>query len=151
MLTPEQINQIHRLHWAEKWSVRKIARHLHLGRRTIAKYLTKPAQTAAPRLRASKLDSFKSMIGEWLQQDPKVSAEVILQRIRPLGYQGGHRILREYLHAVRMFGYCSPLVTNCQRRPVCTIGRFYGVQSALLAKLWVQYPELSVTAITQNH
>jgi IS30 family transposase len=40
MLTPEQINNIHRLHWGEKQSVRKIARQLHLGRRTIAKYLT---------------------------------------------------------------------------------------------------------------
>ena len=38
MLTPEQINNIHRLHWVEKQSVRKIARQLHLGRRTIAKY-----------------------------------------------------------------------------------------------------------------
>jgi len=101
MLTPEQINQIHQLHFAEQWSVRKIARHLHLGRRTIAKYLAKPAQTAAQRLRASKLDAFKPVIAEWLQQDPKVSAEVILQRIRPLGYQGGRSILKEYLLAVR--------------------------------------------------
>src|ERR1700681_200671 len=28
-LTPDQINQIHRLHFVEKWSARKIARHLH--------------------------------------------------------------------------------------------------------------------------
>jgi hypothetical protein len=28
MLTAEQINEIHRLHWAESWLVRKIARHL---------------------------------------------------------------------------------------------------------------------------
>jgi len=58
MLTAEQINEIHRLHWAEHWSVRKIARHLHIGRRTIAKYITAPAQTAAPRQRTSKLDPF---------------------------------------------------------------------------------------------
>ena len=38
MLTPDQINQIHRLHWVEKWPLRKIARHLRIGRRTIAKY-----------------------------------------------------------------------------------------------------------------
>jgi hypothetical protein len=34
MLSAEQINEIHRLHWAEHWSVRNIARHLHIGRRT---------------------------------------------------------------------------------------------------------------------
>src|SRR5580692_6992546 len=31
MVTAEQINSIHRLHWSEHWSVRKIARHLHLA------------------------------------------------------------------------------------------------------------------------
>jgi len=56
MLTTEQINEIHRPNWAEHWPVRKIARHLHIGRRTIAKYLVAPAQTAAPRQRLSKLD-----------------------------------------------------------------------------------------------
>ena len=59
MLTPEQINNIHRLHWVEKQSVRKIARQLHLGRRTIAKYLTTPAPPPVHRDRSSKLDSFK--------------------------------------------------------------------------------------------
>ena len=62
MLTAEQINRIHHLHFAEHWSVRKIARHLHLGRRTIAQYLTTPARIAAPRHRVSKLDPFKASI-----------------------------------------------------------------------------------------
>lgn len=101
MLTPEKINEIHRLHWGEKWSVRKIARHLHLGRRTIDRYLAKPARKSASRVRSSQLDPFKAMMAEWLQQDPKASAEVILQRIRPLGYQGGRSILRAYLHSAR--------------------------------------------------
>ena len=101
MLTTEQINEIHRLHWAEKWSVRKIAGQLRLGRRTIAKYLVQPVQTPAPRPRSSKLDSFKAMIADWLQQDPTASAEVILQRIRPLGYSGGRSILGEHLQRVR--------------------------------------------------
>jgi len=73
MLTAEQINTIHRLHWAEHWSVRKIARHLHLGRRTISKYLATPARSAAPRQRASKLDPFKPTITELLEQDPHAS------------------------------------------------------------------------------
>ena len=62
MLTPDQINQIHRLHWVEKWPLRKIARHLRIGRRTIAKYLDAPAPAPAHRDRASKLDPFKPAI-----------------------------------------------------------------------------------------
>jgi hypothetical protein len=77
MLTAEQINTIHRLHFAERWSMRKIARHLHLGRRTISQYLATPARTPAPRQRASKLDPFKATIAELLEQDAKASAVVI--------------------------------------------------------------------------
>lgn len=102
MLTAEQINTIHRLHWAEHWSVRKIARHLHLGRRTIAKYLAAPARRPALRQRASKLDPFKPAITELLKQDPNASAVVIAQRLRPLGFDGGLSILKEYLHSVRV-------------------------------------------------
>ena len=102
MLTAEQVNTIHRLHFAERWSVRKIARHLHIGRRTISQYLTAPAPTAAPRQRASKLDPFKATIAELLEQDAKASAVVIAQRLRPLGFDGGLSILKEYLHVVRV-------------------------------------------------
>ena len=80
MLTPEQINNIHRLHWVEKQSVRKIARQLHLGRRTIAKYLTTPAPPSVHRDRSSKLDSFKPAITELLEQDSTISVALIEQR-----------------------------------------------------------------------
>src|SRR6516225_6323402 len=101
MLSSEQVNTIHRLHFAEHWSVRKIARHLHIGRRTIAQYLATPARMAASRTRASKLDSFKATIAELLERDAEASAVVIAQRLRTLGFDGGLSILKEYLHAVR--------------------------------------------------
>src|SRR3989449_2030115 len=101
MLATEQINTIHRLHFAEHWSMRKIARHLHLGRRTIAQYLATPARTPARRQRASKLDPFKATIAELLEQDAKASAMVIAQRLRPLGFDGGLSILKEHLRCVR--------------------------------------------------
>jgi transposase len=101
MLTAEQINTIHRLHFAENWSIRKIARHLHLGRRTISQYLATPARRAVPRQRASKLDPFKTTIAELLEQDSEASAVVIAQQLRRLGFDGGLSILKEHLHAVR--------------------------------------------------
>jgi transposase len=101
MLTPGQISELHRLHWVEKWSLRKIARQLRIGRRTIAKYLNAPAAKAAHRNRASKLDPFKPAITELLQRDPTANAPVIAQRLRPLGYDGGITIIKDHLRAVR--------------------------------------------------
>jgi hypothetical protein len=80
MLSTEQINDLYRLYWCERWPVRKIARHLHMGCNTIRKYLNAPAQRAGRRQRSSKLDHSKP----------------------PSPYNGGHHsILREYLQKVR--------------------------------------------------
>jgi transposase len=101
MLDTEQINDLHRLYWSERWSIRKIERHLKMGWRTIRKYLEAPAQGPATRSRSSKLDSFKGNITEWLEKDPQVTSAVIEQRLRPLGYEGGSSILQEYVRKVR--------------------------------------------------
>ena len=101
MLTTEQINDLHRLYWSERWPIRKIERHLHMSWRTIKKYLDAPAQHPAKRERASKLDPFKSTIAEWLEKDSTATAAVIEQRLRPLCYTGGHSILREYVQKLR--------------------------------------------------
>jgi transposase len=101
MLTTDQINEIHRLYWSEHWPVRKIERQLNIGWKTIRKYLDTPAQDATHRLRPSKLDPFKGAIAEWLEKDPRVTAAVIEQKLRSLGYQGGHSIIREHVRDVR--------------------------------------------------
>src|SRR5207253_9935290 len=89
--------ELHRLYWSERWPIRKIERHLKMSWRTIQKYLEAPAQTPAKRERSSKLDPFKGNIAEWIEKDPHVTGAVIEQRLQPLGYRGGHSILREYL------------------------------------------------------
>jgi transposase len=101
MLSPEQINDLHRFYWSERWPIRKIERHLHMSWRTIKKYLDAPAQSAAQRQRESKLDPFKPTIADWLEKDPTATAAVIEQRLPPLGYRGGHTILREHIQKVR--------------------------------------------------
>src|SRR5215831_10927445 len=101
MITAQQIHEIHHLHLVEKWPVRKIARHLHIGRCTIAKYLDTPAPVPTRRDRGSKLDPFKPAIQDLLQQDPTAKAPVIAQRLHPLGYIGGITIIKDYLRAVR--------------------------------------------------
>jgi transposase len=98
MLTTDQING--RLYWTEHWPIRKIERHLRMNWRTIKKYLDAPAQAPAQRQRESKLDPFKTSIAEWLEKDPSVTAAMIEQKLRTLGYRGGHTILRDYVHTV---------------------------------------------------
>jgi hypothetical protein len=41
------------------------------------------------------------VIAEWLEKDPSVTAAVIEQRLRPLGYDGGHSTLRELAGQLR--------------------------------------------------
>jgi len=101
MLTADQINHIHRLRLVEKWPLRKIARHLKIGRRTLAKYIQTPAPPPTRRDRASKLDPFKPAIAELLQRDSTAPATVIAERIRTLGYAGGITIVKDHLQAVR--------------------------------------------------
>lgn len=101
MLKIDQINEIHRLAGGEHWSMRRIARHLHLAARTVKKYLQAPVALPVRRPRASKLDPFKPLITELLEQDPHAPGVVILQRLEAAGYAGGHSILRQYLHDVR--------------------------------------------------
>lgn len=85
MLTPDQINELHRLHLVEKWSLRKISRHLRIGRHTLAKYLRAPAAKPARPDRASKLDPFKTAIAELLQQDLETRVRALLGGIRIVG------------------------------------------------------------------
>ena len=102
MLSAEQIDTIHRLHWGEKWSLRKMARHLHLARKTIRKYLNSPVAPApVRRRRATKLDPFKTTIAELLAQDATASSVVIAQRLQPLGFHGGITTLRNYVKTIR--------------------------------------------------
>lgn len=65
---------LHRLHFVEKLRARRIALQMRIGRRTIAKCLNGPAAKAARRDRVSKLDPFKPIIAELLQQDPGANA-----------------------------------------------------------------------------
>ena len=101
MLDTEQINDLHRLYWSERWPIRKIERHLQMGWRTIRKYLDAPAQgPALAQRRANSIPSKPPSPNGW-RRTRQVTAAVIEQRLRPLGYTGGHSILREYVRKVR--------------------------------------------------
>jgi transposase len=102
VMNPDQISTIYRLQHEEKWSVRRIARELHVSRKSIKKYLLSPIGIPATRKpRKTKLDDFKPVIREFIERDPKASAVVIAERLRPMGFTGEVTILRRYLKTLR--------------------------------------------------
>jgi transposase len=97
-----QINTTYRLHHEEKWSVGRIARELHIARKTVRKYPRVPAGVLINRKPwKTKLDAFKPLIREFVERDRKASATVIAERLWPLGFMGELTILRNHLRALR--------------------------------------------------
>jgi transposase len=95
------IFEIHRLNDLS-WSERKIARHLHIGRTTVKKYLNNPDQGPAKRKkRSSKLDAYRQLIDQLLEQDPEAKAPVVLQRLQQQGFDGKITIVRDFLLKLR--------------------------------------------------
>jgi len=77
------LSRIHRLADGEHWSLRRIARQLHLAARTVKKYLATPVPSPVRRPRPSKLDPFKPFISELLEQHPHAQGAVIFREGRP--------------------------------------------------------------------
>jgi transposase len=100
MIDTQTIFQIHQLK-QQGMSERKIAQILHLTRKTVRKYLDDPILKHPVVRRNSKLDPFKDHIQQLIEQDPRVSGEVIKQRIESMGYGGGITIIRDYVQQIR--------------------------------------------------
>ena len=101
MIKKRTIFEIHRLKDLG-WKERRIARELRVGRTTVKKYLENPDQNfAKSKPRPSKLDPYRELIDQLLEQDPLVKAPVILQRLQQRGFDGKITILRDYLQKIR--------------------------------------------------
>jgi transposase len=84
MIDERTIFEIHRLKRLG-WSDRKIART------AVRKRMVK----------GSKLDPYRDLIDQLLEQDPDVSAPVVLQKLMDSGFDGRITIVRDYLRKVR--------------------------------------------------
>jgi len=100
MIDTQTIFEIHHLK-QQGMSERRIAGTLHLTRKTVRKYLDNPIPKRPVIRRKSKLDPFKNEIKQLLEQDSRVSAAVIKQRVESMGYAGGITIIRDYLQKIR--------------------------------------------------
>ena len=85
MLTPDQVSTVHRLHRVEKWSARKIASHLRVGSRTIAKYL----DVLAPRKRSASAPA-NSIRSKQPLRTCCIHAAIVVSSAEPrVGHVGG--------------------------------------------------------------
>lgn len=83
-------------------SVRGIARRLRMARRTVRRVLGQGIPKKRVREpRTSILDPHLATIRALLEETPELTAPAMLERLRPLGYQGGVSVLRDRMRAVR--------------------------------------------------
>ena len=100
MISKRTIFEIHRLKDLG-WANRKIARELRLSRDTVKKYLENPEPVHKQSVRTSKLDPYRDLISQFLEQDPQVKAPVVLQRLQQNGFDGKITMVRDYLQKTR--------------------------------------------------
>ena len=78
MIDKQTIFEIHRLSHLG-WSVRKIARNLRICRASVKRHLAGPSAAEKKAARASKLDSYRDLIVQFLDQDDSFRARMVEQ------------------------------------------------------------------------
>lgn len=102
---------IRKLVLVKGWSIRKVARELHVARQTIRKCLQDAAQPqyclTKPRP-APVIDSVKEIIDTWLAEDaerpPKqrhTARRIYIRLVEEYGFQGGESTVRRYVASIR--------------------------------------------------
>ena len=86
----------------ETGSIRATVRRTGVSRKTVRRVLRGKARAAPKTLpkRPSKLDAFRPVI-QRLVLDDQLTAVLVLEEIRELGYAGGYSILKEFIRTVR--------------------------------------------------
>ena len=101
MINRSDVFTIHKL-WNQGFTKRQIARKLQLDRGTVTKYLANPdPATQKRRAKQSKLDPYRSMVEEMIEQCQTVQAPVVLQRLIEKGFDGEITIVRDLLRKLR--------------------------------------------------
>ena len=100
------------------WSIRRIARELHLSRervrRIVASNSDKRDTTGDIRIkqktnRASKLDPYKEYIGDLLEKYPDITGQRVFEHLQEKGFDGRTTIVRDYVKSIREVGSKTPV------------------------------------------
>lgn len=94
--------EIRRLHFSERWSIKRICRERGFARNTVRSAIrSEKAPVYERAVSASKLDPFVGRIEELLAKDGRVPGEVVLERLRGEGFSGSRTIVNDHLREVR--------------------------------------------------
>ena len=94
--------EVHRLCEREGWSKSAIAVKLEMSRNTVDRLLELPEPPVyRRRAKGSALDRFADEMAAMLAENPRAPATVVLERLRPLGYEGGISVLKDRLAQVQ--------------------------------------------------
>jgi len=104
--------------YARGCSIRQISRLMNISRVRIRRILvsnsvyrdTTPKEVVKPKnKRLSKLDPYKTYIGELLEKYSDITGQRIYELLKEKGYDGEITILRDYLKSIRQVGSKTPL------------------------------------------
>ena len=98
---PEVEGEIRRLHYAEHWPVGTIATQLKVHADVVKRVLGLLEPRAPLPPRPSLVDPYQDFIAETLKQYPTLLAPRLYDMVKPRGYEGSIRTLREYIATVR--------------------------------------------------
>jgi len=79
--------------------IKSIARELSLDPKTVRKVLRKRFKTESPS-RPSLLDSYRAIIRDKVQTDG-LTAVLVMEELKKIGYEGSYTILKEYIRTIR--------------------------------------------------
>lgn len=92
------------LHYTDKKSVRSIALHFGLHRRSVQRVIDRRSVKLERSLavRPSILDPYKDAVIQFLRKDPRMAATAILNYLRQQGYDGGVTVIKEFVRVERL-------------------------------------------------
>ncbi|MDF1576790.1 MAG: helix-turn-helix domain-containing protein [Bacteroidales bacterium] len=112
--TENKVVTLHRL----GWSIRRIARELHISRERVHRIVasnsdkrdtTQEGQIKQKTDRVSKLDPYKSYIGDLLEKYPNITGQRVFEHLQEKGFDGGITIVRDYVKSIREVGSKTPV------------------------------------------
>jgi len=98
---PEVEVEIRRLHYAEHWPVGTIAKQLSVHEDVVRRVLGVDERRPPARPRPKLVDQYAGFIAQTLERYPALRATRLYDMLRPRGYTGSVRTLREHVAAVR--------------------------------------------------
>lgn len=112
----QQLAEVLKLHLIDGMSARAIARQLGMSRNTVREMLgrgkvRRTSKDGSHQPRYSMLVPFEAAIRQMLDEAPEIKAPTVLERLRPLGYEGGLTIVRDKLRRMRPRRHQEPFLT----------------------------------------